>query len=208
MCDPQTISLLIGMFSPIRGLILLCLQAYTYSKTRHNSVAVLTVSSVAGMACWGLSYWHWANHASDMKQNLLVLVAFGLLIIQCVLCVWGSAALFRTFRHLLASSGSGDFSVPVRMADIWRLWFLRRPSSRVTRASDRTIALTASIAILGWIALDRLASGANSKFMAWSLPAIGFYLLLALAVAYVTAHASVPRLPFRATLYVATAAMP
>jgi hypothetical protein len=94
------------------------------------------------------------------------------------------------------------------MADILRLWFLRRPSSSVTRASDRTIAITATIAILGWIALDRLGSGTNSMFMTWSLPVIGFYVLLALAAAYVVAKVSVPRIPLRTTLYVATVAMP
>jgi hypothetical protein len=240
MCDPQTLSLLIGMLSPITGLILLCLQGYTYLKTRHNSVLVLTVSSVVGIGCWGLSYLQWTNHVPDTMKNVLVLTTFALLIIQCVLCIWGSAALFRAFRHFVASPGSGDSapaavlqkrphpdqlsaaplepiglasnsnesSLPVGLADIWRLWFLRRPSSGVTGASDRTIAITASIAILGWIALDRLGSGIDSVFMAWSLPVIGFYIFMALTVAYVTARVSIPRLPFRTTLSVATLAMP
>lgn len=240
MCDKQTLGLLIGMLSPITGLILLCLQVYTYLKTRHNSVLVLTVSSIVGMGCWGLSYLQWTNRVPDTMKNFLVLTAFTLLIIQCVLCIWGSAALFRAFRHFVASSVGGDSpsatvvqkgpnadqlsaaplepigfasnssesSLPVGLADIWRLWFLRRPSPSVTGASDRTIAMTASIAILGWIALDRLGSGTDSMFMAWSLPVMGFYILLALTVAYVTARVSVPRLPLRATLYVATVAMP
>src|SRR5580698_9403607 len=108
MCDQQTLSLLIGMLAPITGLILLCLQGYTFTKTRHNSVLVLTVSSIAGIACWGLSYLQWTNHVPDTNKNVLVLTAFALLIIQCVLGIWGSTALFRAFRHLVASSGSGD----------------------------------------------------------------------------------------------------
>lgn len=240
MSEQQTIGLLIGMVSPVTGLIILCLQVYAYLKTRHQSTLVLTVSSLAGIGCWVLSYVQWMTHLSDTSKNVLVVTAFALLAFQCVLGVWGSASLFRAFRRLVQSTGSSgplpppelqnsshadhlstvpvepiaacssavNISLSERFGDICRLWFLRRPSSSAMRSSDRAIALTAAIAILGWIVLDKLGSGADSVFIAWNLPVIGFYISLALTVAYVTAKVSVPRLSLRTTLYVVTGAMP
>jgi hypothetical protein len=64
------------------------------------------------------------------------------------------------------------------------------------------------MAVCAWIGLDRLGAGAHSVFMAWGVPVIGFYLLLALIVAYVTARVPARGLSLRTAIYLVAAVSP
>jgi hypothetical protein len=95
-----------------------------------------------------------------------------------------------------------------RLNNIFRLWLLR-PSSNISGMATEPWILALALLTLGfWLALNWLQAGPDRQFSSFNVPALAFYVLLALGVALIASRASTPRIPYRSTLYITVSVVP
>jgi hypothetical protein len=93
-------SLILQWGSPITQVVLLCLQIYTYRRTRHYSLALIVVASVLGLLASTLI----RILNSEMLVPRLRTAVFDTMILlyaaYILFGIWGAAALFRSYIRL------------------------------------------------------------------------------------------------------------
>jgi hypothetical protein len=93
-------SFIIQWGSPITQFVLLCMQIYTYRRTRHYSLVVIVVASVLGLLATTLIR---ILSTEVMAQSLRIGVYDAMILayaIYILLGIWGAAALFRSYIRL------------------------------------------------------------------------------------------------------------
>jgi hypothetical protein len=93
-------SLIIQWGSPITQVVLLCMQIYTYRRTRHYSLVVIVVASVLGLLAATLIR---ILNSEVIAQSLRIGVYDAMILAYAayiLLGIWGAAALFRSYIRL------------------------------------------------------------------------------------------------------------
>ena len=94
-------SLILRWGPPATQILLLCLQIYTYRRTRHYSLIVIVVASILGLLASALI----RILNSEMLVPRLRTGVFDAMILSyagyMVIGVWGAAALFRSYIRLI-----------------------------------------------------------------------------------------------------------
>lgn len=97
-------SLILQWGSPITQVVLLCMQIYTYRRTRHYSLALIVVASVLGLLATTLI----RILNSEVLVPRLRNGVFDAMILSyaayIVFGIWGAAALFRSYIRLTDAS--------------------------------------------------------------------------------------------------------
>jgi hypothetical protein len=86
--------------SPITQVVLLCMQIYTYRRTRHYSLVVIVVASVLGLLATTLVR---ILNSGVIAQSLRIGVYDAMILAYAayiLLGIWGAAALFRSYIRL------------------------------------------------------------------------------------------------------------
>jgi hypothetical protein len=97
-------SLILQWGSPITQVVLLCMQVYTYRRTRHYSLVLIVAASVLGLLAATLI----RILNSEMLVPRLRTGLFDAMILSyaayMVFGIWGAAALFRSYIRLADAS--------------------------------------------------------------------------------------------------------
>jgi|SRR5580658_1268660 hypothetical protein len=93
-------SLILQWGSPITQVVLLCMQIYTYRRTRHYSLSLIVVASVLGLLATALI----RILNSEVLVPRLRTGVFDAMILSYAAYIsfgiWGAAALFRSYIRL------------------------------------------------------------------------------------------------------------
>jgi hypothetical protein len=89
-----------------------------------------------------------------------------------------------------------------------RLWALRPVTDIPALASESVLALLGLAALALWIGVDGWRAGAGAQFELWDTLTVSIFTLVLLAVAFLMARVSRPRVPFRGVLFALLAAVP
>jgi lysylphosphatidylglycerol synthetase-like protein (DUF2156 family) len=102
-------SMILQWGPPITQIVLLCLQIYTYRRTRHYSLALIVVASSLGLLASVLIR---ILNSEVLVPRLRTGVLDAMILSYAaymVIGVWGAAALFRSYiRSTDASKGSNE----------------------------------------------------------------------------------------------------
>ena len=87
-------------------IVLLWLQLRAYLRHRHLSFLLLSVSTISGLLYFGLYSAPYIVPAAASYYHILIILSAGFFAAQVVLGIWGTAALFGSYRALAAASTS------------------------------------------------------------------------------------------------------
>jgi hypothetical protein len=93
-------SLILQWGSPITQVVLLCMQIYTYRRTRHYSLALIVVASVLGLLASSLIR---ILNSDALLPRLRTGVVDAMILsytAYILFGIWGAAALFRSYIRL------------------------------------------------------------------------------------------------------------
>jgi hypothetical protein len=85
---------------PTTMFVLLCLQIYTYHRTRHYGLAILVAASAAAFLYYGMGKLLSVEALSPRMASGILRAAVTIYAVYMVLSVWGAAALFRSYIQL------------------------------------------------------------------------------------------------------------
>jgi hypothetical protein len=91
---------------------------------------------------------------------------------------------------------------------ILRLWTLRPVADITAIAGENTLALLGVAALALWIGIDGWRAGPGAHFELWDTLTVSIFTLVLLAVTFLMARLSRPRVPFRGMLFALLAAVP
>jgi Peptidase C13 family len=91
---------------------------------------------------------------------------------------------------------------------VLRLLSLRRVAGLADMASDASVAACAAVALALWVVIDRLQWGPGVEFDSFGISILALFVVLLLALAYLTARLSNPPQPVRCTLFIVVASLP
>jgi hypothetical protein len=82
-------------------LVMLALQVNAYRRHGHSSFLLLSVATACGLVFWIIpfAYRWWSGDGMPFSLTWYMIYACTLLA-QCVLAVWGTASLFRSYGEL------------------------------------------------------------------------------------------------------------
>jgi hypothetical protein len=93
-------SLILQWGTPITQVVLLCMQIYTYRRTRHWSLALIVSASVLGLVALALSRILNAEQFVPALSAWLIDAMIVSYVAYIVMGVGGAAALFRSYTQL------------------------------------------------------------------------------------------------------------
>jgi len=104
---------------------------------------------------------------------------------------------------------SGPTSASARpLGAVLRLWALRPVADIPALATERVLTLLGLTALALWVGLDGWRAGPGARFELWDTLTVSIFSLLLLALAFLMARVSRPRVPFRGALFALLALAP
>jgi hypothetical protein len=97
-------SLLLQWATPVTQIVLLCMQIYTYRRTRHYSLVLIVVASILGLLAFTLIR---ILNAELLAPSLRTGLLDAMILSYCayiVFGIWGAAVLFRSYIRLTEAS--------------------------------------------------------------------------------------------------------